>query len=140
MRRALTAHGRHLLAVIVLALVGLAAAFAVLVQQRLPMPLSDDYEVRVVLPAADGVAPGLGQPVNVSGVRVGAIAKARIVNRSAELTLRIERGQLPRLHRDARQIKPRRQVARLRHMREDIDDMISVFLKDVHFFSYLIIW
>ncbi len=119
MRRALTAHGRHLLAVIVLALVGLAAAFAVLVQQRLPMPLSDDYEVRVVLPAADGVAPGLGQPVNVSGVRVGAIAKARIVNRSAELTLRIERGQLPRLHRDARAFL--RPITPVKDMELDLD-------------------
>ncbi len=93
---------RYLPVVLLLAVAGVIGAGAVLVKQRLPLPFRDTYDVRAQLPAADGVAPGLGQAVNVAGVRVGSISDARIVRDVAEVTLRIDRGKLARVYRDAR--------------------------------------
>ncbi|MDX8153776.1 MlaD family protein [Patulibacter brassicae] len=119
MRRAIREHARPVAVILLLALAGSGVALFVLVKQRLPVPFRDTYDVRVVVPSADGVAPGLGQSVDVSGVRVGSIAEARIVGRNAELTLRIDRGKLPRVHRDARaDLRP---ITPLKDMQLDLD-------------------
>src|SRR3712207_7284392 len=47
-------------------------------------------------------APGLGQPVEVAGVKVGTISDARLSGGRALVTLEIERHQLAAVHRDAR--------------------------------------
>lgn len=85
-----------------LAVVGVASAIYVLVQERAPIPFRDTYEVRVVLGAADGVQPGLGQPVNVAGVKVGVITEAkRTPEANALVTLRIDRSKISAVYRDA---------------------------------------
>lgn len=86
----------------VLVLAGIASASYVLVHQRLTLPGTDTYDVAINLTAADGVAPGLGQPVRVAGVKVGSISAASIHNGLARVTLEIERGTLPHVYRDAR--------------------------------------
>ena len=91
---------RYLPAITALVVAGLVAVGYLLVKQRFPVPFRDAYEVKVVLPAADGVAPGLGQPVNVSGVRVGTITAADAVPGGAEVTLQIQREKLDRVHAD----------------------------------------
>jgi phospholipid/cholesterol/gamma-HCH transport system substrate-binding protein len=87
---------------VVLAVIGVASATYVLVQQRLTLPGTDTYEVAIDLAAADGVAPGLGQPVRVAGVKVGSIADARLHQGRARVTLELERDLLPDVYRDAR--------------------------------------
>ncbi len=85
-----------------LAVVGFASAAYVLVQQRLTLPGTDTYEVAIELTAADGVAPGLGQPVRVAGVKVGSIADTRLRRGRALVTLELQRDLLPVVYRDAR--------------------------------------
>ncbi|MCK9248015.1 MAG: MlaD family protein [Solirubrobacteraceae bacterium] len=91
-----------LVAIIGLMIVGLGAAGYVLVKQRFPVPFRDVYTVKAVLSSADGVAPGFGQAVNVSGVKVGTITEARIEGRRAHVEFEIDRDQLPEVYRDAR--------------------------------------
>ena len=110
---------RRLVPIVVLAALGAVSLGYLLVKQRFPVPFRDVYEVRVVLPAADGVSPGFGQPVNVSGVKVGTITKARITDQGALITLEIERSKLPRVHRDARaDLRP---ITPLKDMQLDLD-------------------
>ncbi|EHN11283.1 putative Mce family protein [Patulibacter medicamentivorans] len=119
MIRRLRENARYVATILALAVVGLVAAGAVLVKERFPIPFRDDYVVRVVIPTADGVAPGLGQGVNVSGVRVGSISGARIVGTNAELELAIERDQLPRVYRNARaDLRP---ITPVKDMELDLD-------------------
>ncbi|MCW2983853.1 MAG: hypothetical protein JWR63_1423 [Conexibacter sp.] len=92
---------RPLIAVVGLTLVGLVCAGYVLVKERVSIPFRSTYDVSVQLASADGVAPGLGQPVLVSGVRVGVISAAEVVGGSARVVLQIKRDKLPRIYRDA---------------------------------------
>lgn len=85
-----------------LAVVGVLSAGYVLVRERAPVPFRDTYDVRVELTAADGVQPGLGQPVNVAGVKVGTITAAeRTAAGNALVTLKIDRSKIPQVQRDA---------------------------------------
>ena len=93
---------RALAAIITLTVVGAACAAYVLVNQRLSVPFTSTYSIHTRLASADGVAPGLGQPVLVSGVRVGVISAARVERGTARVTLEIRRDKLARLYRDAR--------------------------------------
>jgi phospholipid/cholesterol/gamma-HCH transport system substrate-binding protein len=89
------------LALVLLFTVGLVAAGYVLIRERLPVPLRSTYSVQASLTAADGIVPGLGQPVNVAGVQVGSITGARVAGGMALLTLQLDRGQVPRVYADA---------------------------------------
>lgn len=84
-----------------LVVTGSAVTAYILIHQRFPNPLEDTYEVEAVLPSADGVAPGSGQPVKVSGVPVGVISGLRLEGGRAVVTLDIRRADLPAVHRDA---------------------------------------
>lgn len=95
---------RHYVVVIGLAALGFGCAVYVLAHQGsgLSSPWSNNYDVKVELPAADGVVAGIGQPVDVAGVGVGSIVDAKLdASGSALLTLEIQRGQLPRIYRNA---------------------------------------
>lgn len=95
-------HVRALAAIAVIAVLGTAAAVYVLVQQRLRVPLRDVYHLHAVVSAADGVEPGLGQPVRVAGVKVGSISGLELEDGNARITLEIDRDELPRVGTDAR--------------------------------------
>jgi phospholipid/cholesterol/gamma-HCH transport system substrate-binding protein len=85
-----------------LAALGVACAVYVLVKERLPIPFTATYDLKVELTAANGVQPGLGQPVNVAGVHVGTIvSQAPDAAGNALLTVEIQRSQLPRVYSDA---------------------------------------
>lgn len=92
---------RRLAIIGLLAAVGLFAAGYVLVQQRLPLPFRDTFEVRATLEAADGVAPGVGQAVLVSGVKVGSIKAAELAGDKAQVTLELQREDVPKVYRNA---------------------------------------
>lgn len=93
---------RAIIAIVGVVVIGTASAAYVLVQQRLRSPLRDVYRVHAIVSAADGVAPGLGQPVRVAGVRVGTISDLDLQDGNARITLEIERNRLPRVGIDAR--------------------------------------
>jgi phospholipid/cholesterol/gamma-HCH transport system substrate-binding protein len=84
-----------------IAVLGTAAAVVVLLDERLPNPFADTYDVSVQLSAANGVVPGYGQPVNVAGVPVGTISGARAEGGLAVITMAIRRSALPHVYRDA---------------------------------------
>jgi phospholipid/cholesterol/gamma-HCH transport system substrate-binding protein len=62
------------------------------------------FFVVVAGPFASGqaVSPGQGQPVTVSGVKVGEIGSVRLREGRALLRLDIDPGELPAVYRDAR--------------------------------------
>lgn len=92
---------RTLVALAVLFTAGAAAAVYVLLHERLSLPLRSTYEIHATLTAANGVVPGLGQPVNVAGVQAGSITGARDDGALADLTLQIDRDKVPRVYANA---------------------------------------
>lgn len=91
----------RLLALAVLFAAGIFAGAYVLLQERLSPPFRSTYNINAQLSAANGVVPGLGQPVNVAGVEVGSVSGTQVVNGLAQLTLQIDRSQLSHVYSDA---------------------------------------
>jgi phospholipid/cholesterol/gamma-HCH transport system substrate-binding protein len=85
--------GVALLGLIVL---GVAVGSYILSNQRLnppewvPIVGEDTFELKAQLDSAQGILPGQGQAVNISGVKVGDIASVELVEGKAVATLRIE--------------------------------------------------
>jgi phospholipid/cholesterol/gamma-HCH transport system substrate-binding protein len=94
-------YGRHLVMLLTLMVVGSAAGFVILLNQRLPNPFQHYYAVNGAFTTAAGVVPGLGEPVNVAGVRVGQINGTSLRDGQAIIHMQIDPGQLPRIYRDA---------------------------------------
>jgi phospholipid/cholesterol/gamma-HCH transport system substrate-binding protein len=92
---------RDLMLMAVLSTVGVIAAGYVLYMERAPNPFQSTYSIHVALTAADGVQPGLGQPVDVVGVGVGQISGVQLHDGLALLTLSIERSKLRHVYADA---------------------------------------
>lgn len=102
-----------------IAVLGTVSLVYVLEKQRFHNPFVDVYEVKAELPEADGVVSGLGQPVNVAGVRVGSITEVDLVDGVGVVTLEIERDKLPALHRGASvRLEP---ITPLKDMQLDLD-------------------
>ncbi|PTL59948.1 MlaD family protein [Paraconexibacter algicola] len=97
----MTSRLRWFLVLTTLMVAGVASAAYVLVQQRAPIPFQDTYTLDIELSAADGVAPGLGQPVLVAGVKVGSITDLDIRDGRATVGVTIKRGTLPSVHEGA---------------------------------------
>jgi phospholipid/cholesterol/gamma-HCH transport system substrate-binding protein len=95
-------YGRSLLIFIALMLVGLAAGFYILGQQRLPNPFNKTYRVNAAFPSAAGVVPGLGEPVDISGVHVGEILNVKLVAGQGVITMEINKSSgVPHLYKNA---------------------------------------
>lgn len=102
-RRQLERYGRWVIVIAALIVVALFTAGYILVQQRFPLPWEHRYTVRAEFATSAGLnPPGLGQAVNVAGVRVGTIASTRLRDGRALVALEIDPGKLPRVYRDAR--------------------------------------
>jgi phospholipid/cholesterol/gamma-HCH transport system substrate-binding protein len=84
--------------------VGIAATVYTLVHQRVPIGVGDTFTVRAQFDAANGVVSGLGQPVNVVGVKVGQVSGARLRDGRALVTMQIERDKLARVYANARAV------------------------------------
>ena len=102
MRRQLRYHGKWLIVIAFFALLAGVAATWIFVNQRLRTPLADRYELRVAFESTQGLTAGLGQPVNVAGVRVGDIVSTKLEDGRSVATLSIEGDRLPHVYRDAR--------------------------------------
>lgn len=102
MRRLVRTYGASIAAIGVLALLALVCGAVILVNQRLSVPFNDRYTIYADLSSASGLAPGLGQAVNVAGVRVGQISGSRIVNGRARIAMEIDPAELPEVYENAR--------------------------------------
>jgi phospholipid/cholesterol/gamma-HCH transport system substrate-binding protein len=80
---------------------GIATSVYLLVEERAPLPFQNVYTIKAEFTAADGVVSGIGQPVNVVGVKVGQVVGAQLVNGEALVTIDIQRDQLPRVYQNA---------------------------------------
>jgi phospholipid/cholesterol/gamma-HCH transport system substrate-binding protein len=100
-RDQLRMHLRHLLVVGVLAAAGIAAAIYVLIEERAPLPFQSTYQVHAIVTAANGIQPGLGQPVRVAGVDVGTVSGLSLNGDGGVITLRIQRSELPHMYTNA---------------------------------------
>lgn len=94
-------YGRHFVTLLVLVAAGTACGFFILLNQRLPNPFRSYYSVNAAFPSATAVVAGLGEPVNVAGVRVGQITGTELQNGQAIIHMQIDPSKLPRIYRDA---------------------------------------
>jgi phospholipid/cholesterol/gamma-HCH transport system substrate-binding protein len=101
MRRALRTYGRYVAAIAFFAVLAAVSGTYILINQRLTFPTQDRYTVYADISSASGLAPGLGQAVNVAGVRVGQISGSRIVDGRARIAMEIDPDELPRVYDNA---------------------------------------
>lgn len=95
-------YGRYFVILIALAIIGTAAGFFILLNQRLPNPFQTFYALNAAFPTVDAVQPGLGEPVNVAGVRVGQINGTSLQGGQGILHMSIDPSKLPHVYKDAR--------------------------------------
>ena len=100
LKRQIRRYYREALAVIALIGVGLLTAVVILSEQDYIWPWEDAYEIRGEFTTAQAVTPGQGQPVVISGVKVGDITEVELEDGVAVVTMRIERRYAP-VYRDA---------------------------------------
>lgn len=101
LRRQLERHGKWLMVIVGFTVLALASATFILSQQRLRTPFADRYVLHAELSTSQSLTPGLGQPVNVSGVRVGDIVDVRLRDGRAVVEMSIDPDELPRVFADA---------------------------------------
>jgi len=119
MRTKRQVYGRFLLAFAILGVLGLAASLYVLAQQRVALPFAGFRTLSVELAEADGVISGVGQPVNVAGVKVGQITGVRLRDGRALVTMRLDPDQVPEVRRNATiALQP---ITPLKDMQLDLD-------------------
>jgi phospholipid/cholesterol/gamma-HCH transport system substrate-binding protein len=94
-------YGRSFAILVALVIVGTAAGFYILLQQRLPNPFQTFYPVNAEFSSAAAVVPGLGEPVNVAGVHVGEIIGTSLKDGRAIVHMEIDPGKMKRLYRNA---------------------------------------
>jgi phospholipid/cholesterol/gamma-HCH transport system substrate-binding protein len=102
MKKAIRDHLRDFLAILGLVVVALFAAYVIVQNQRLRIPLLEakPFELKAELTTAQAVTPGQGQTVRVAGVRVGDINSVDYENGHAVVSMAIDRKFLP-VYRDA---------------------------------------
>lgn len=101
MRRNLRKHGKWLGVIAFLMVAATLAGGYILVQQRLTNPFADFYTVNAEFSTTAGLNPGLGQAVNVAGVRVGTITNTRLKNGNALAIMQVKPSKLPHIFKDA---------------------------------------
>jgi ABC-type transporter Mla subunit MlaD len=98
-------YGRSLAMLLTLAAVGTAASLYILIYQRLNLPVIgvSTFEVKAAFPTAAALVPGLGEAVNVAGVRVGSINNTYLKDGQGIVDMAIDPAQLPHgvLYRNA---------------------------------------
>jgi phospholipid/cholesterol/gamma-HCH transport system substrate-binding protein len=96
MRKVLAAHLQSAIALVLLMVAGVATGVVIVSHQRInppswiPLVGKPEFILRAQLTSVQGVLPGQGQAVTVSGVRVGQIGSVDLVDGVAVARLRIE--------------------------------------------------
>jgi phospholipid/cholesterol/gamma-HCH transport system substrate-binding protein len=96
-------YGRSFAILIGLIVIGTAAGLYILIFERLNLPIvgAATYKVDAAFPTGAGVVPGLGEPVNVSGVRVGEISGTSLKNGQGIVHMEIDPSKLKSLYNNA---------------------------------------
>lgn len=94
-------YARFLAVMIMIGGLGIVGSIYTLVHQRLALPFSNMYTIKARFTAANGVVAGLGQPVNVVGVKVGQVTGAALRGGRALVTMQIDRHQVPHVYANA---------------------------------------
>ncbi|MGE5617545.1 MAG: MlaD family protein [Candidatus Woesearchaeota archaeon] len=94
-------YARHLLALVLVIVIGTACGVLILHSQRLANPFASYYMINGEFPSATAVVAGLGEPVNVAGVRVGQITGTSLRSGVAVIRMQIDPAKIPRLYRGA---------------------------------------
>ncbi len=102
MGTAIRKHLRDFIAFALLLLVGLVAAFVIVQNQRLRIPLLEErpFELKAEFQTAQAVVPGQGQTLRVAGVKIGDVDKVELEDGVAVVTFGMERDMLP-VYKDA---------------------------------------
>jgi len=88
--------------IVVFAAVSTVAGLYILAHQRLHLPGQDRYFVKIGFARSTSLSPGFGQPVTVSGVKVGRVDDVALVRGTAVVRAQIDPGRLPHVYADAR--------------------------------------
>jgi phospholipid/cholesterol/gamma-HCH transport system substrate-binding protein len=102
MKLQISRYGRYGIAVLVLMAMSTVVGGYIVIKQHLKLPLQDRYHVKAEFETSNGLTPGLAQPVNVAGVRVGQITDAELRDGRSIVTLEIDPGKLPHVYANAR--------------------------------------
>jgi phospholipid/cholesterol/gamma-HCH transport system substrate-binding protein len=102
LRRALRTYGHFFAAIVFFVILAAISGGYILINQRISVPFNDRYTVYADVTSSSGLAPGLGQAVNVAGVRVGQISGSKIVDGRARIAMEIDPKKLPHVYADAR--------------------------------------
>jgi phospholipid/cholesterol/gamma-HCH transport system substrate-binding protein len=95
-RKAFRSNVKAAIALLGLIVLGVAVGSYILSNQRLNPPAwvpvvgKDNFELKAEVESVQGVLPGQGQAVNVSGVKVGDVGGVELVDGRAVITMRIE--------------------------------------------------
>jgi phospholipid/cholesterol/gamma-HCH transport system substrate-binding protein len=98
MKRAIVKNSGNFSILIGLIVVATGIAGWILVQQRLRLPFQSAYIVKAEFEQTSGLLPGLGQPVNVAGVKVGTVANVKLRNGRALASLEIRPNDLKHVY------------------------------------------
>jgi phospholipid/cholesterol/gamma-HCH transport system substrate-binding protein len=107
MKRALRAHMKEVVAILALAVAGIATLLVILLQQRasfpewLPVLGEERFELQLRLSSAQAVTPGQGQTVNMAGVKIGDVTGVELEDGNALVSVEIEPHYAELIHRDA---------------------------------------
>jgi phospholipid/cholesterol/gamma-HCH transport system substrate-binding protein len=101
-RRALHAHGSAIAWIVLFASVSTVAGLYILAHQRLRLPGQHRYSVNIGFARSTALSPGFGQPVTVSGVKVGEVKDVALGSGTAKVEVELDPGKLPHVYRDAR--------------------------------------
>jgi phospholipid/cholesterol/gamma-HCH transport system substrate-binding protein len=101
-RRAIRSYGRYAATILLFAALAVVVGAYILIHQRLPNPFASTYTIRGEFSSTQGLTPGLGQPANVAGVKVGQISGATLEHGRSIVTMSIDTSKLRRVYANAR--------------------------------------
>ena len=102
MGTAIRKHLRDFVAIALLLVVSLAAAYVIVQNQRLRIPILEEkpFELKADFQTAQAVVPGQGQTIRVAGVKVGDVESVELQDGEAVVTFGLDRDYLP-IYKDA---------------------------------------
>lgn len=96
MTRAIRTHLRDFIAILALAVIGIATLFVILYNQKAAMPSwvpglgQDFYELNAEFSSAQAVTPGQGQAIDIAGIQVGKVGAVTLEDDVAVVRMDIE--------------------------------------------------
>jgi phospholipid/cholesterol/gamma-HCH transport system substrate-binding protein len=107
MSRALRAHLRDVIAIILLLAAALFATTVILINQRTSLPSwvpligTDRFALKADFSTAQAVIPGQGQSVDIAGIKVGEVSGVNLENGHAVVSMDVDNKYAPLIHHNA---------------------------------------